>query len=84
MAMVGALHDSVTILAMRRLDAGRAIELLERERGTAVIGWPTFTQRIRDHEKIGRRDLSSAPMLLDGPADLSMIGTPKGPPAHRA
>ncbi|SKB06184.1 class I adenylate-forming enzyme family protein [Aeromicrobium choanae] len=80
----GTLHGPVTLLVMDRLDAGGALELLERERGTAVAGWPTFTQRLRLHPDFGTRDLSSAPSLLDGPADLALQGTTDNVPRHRS
>jgi acyl-CoA synthetase (AMP-forming)/AMP-acid ligase II len=83
LAATGALHEPVTLLVMPRLDAGTALDLVERERAAGVIGWPAFTQRLREHPSFSSRDLSSAPMLRDGPLDLAMIDVPDGFPIHR-
>ncbi|WP_096285658.1 class I adenylate-forming enzyme family protein [Mycobacterium ahvazicum] len=83
LAATGALHEPVTLLVMARLDAGTALDLVERERATGIVGWPAFTQRLREHPTFASRDLSSAPMLRDGPLDLAMIDAPDGFPIHR-
>ena len=83
LAATGALHEPITLLVMPRLDAGTALDLVERERATGIVGWPAFTQRLREHPTFASRDLSSAPMLRDGPLDLAMIDVPDGFPIHR-
>ena len=83
LAVTGALHEPVTLLVMPRPDAGMALELVEHERATAIVGWPAFTQRLREHPTFASRDLSSAPMLRDGPLDIAMINVPDGFPVHR-
>lgn len=83
LAVTGALHEPVTLLVMPRLDAGTALDLAETERATGIVGWPAFTQRIREHPSFADRDLSSAPMLRDGPLDLAMTNVPDGFPIHR-
>lgn len=83
LATTGALHEPVTLLVLPRLDASAALDLVERERATGIIGWPAFTQRLRDHPCFASRDLSSAPMLRDGPLDIAMIDVPDGFPVHR-
>lgn len=83
LATTGALHEPVTLLVMPRLDAGTALDMIERERATGVIGWPAFTQRLREHPTFAERDLSSAPMLRDGPLDIAMTDVPDGFPVHR-
>ncbi|WAJ46645.1 class I adenylate-forming enzyme family protein [Mycobacterium sp. Aquia_216] len=83
LAVTGALHEPLTLLVMPRLDAATALDLVERERGTGIVGWPAFTQRLREHPTFASRDLSSAPMLRDGPLDLAMINVPDGFPVHR-
>jgi acyl-CoA synthetase (AMP-forming)/AMP-acid ligase II len=82
-AASGALHEPITLLVMPRLDAGTALDLVERERATGIVGWPAFTQRLRERPSFASRDLSSAPMLRDGPLDLAMIDVPDGFPIHR-
>lgn len=83
LAAMGALHDTITLLVMARLDPGTALDLMESERATGIIGWPAFTQRLRDHPGFADRDLSSAPMLRDGPLDIAMTDVPDGFPVHR-
>ncbi len=83
LAAMGALHDTITLLVMARLDPGTALDLVESERATGIIGWPAFTQRLRDHPGFADRDLSSAPMLRDGPLDIAMTDVPDGFPVHR-
>ncbi|WP_163799599.1 class I adenylate-forming enzyme family protein [Mycolicibacterium sediminis] len=83
LAATGALHEPVTVIVMPKLDAGSALDLIERERATGVIGWPAFTQRLRDHPSFAGRDLGSVPQLRDGPLDIAMTGVPDGHPVHR-
>jgi acyl-CoA synthetase (AMP-forming)/AMP-acid ligase II len=83
LATTGALHENVTLLVLGRLDAAAALDLIERERATGVVGWPAFTQRLREHPSFAGRDLSSAPMLRDGPLDIAMTDVPDGFPVHR-
>lgn len=83
LAATGALHEPVTVLALPRLEAEGALDLIERERAAGVIGWPAFTQRMREHPSFVGRDLSCAPMLRDGPLDIAMVDVPDGYPVHR-
>ncbi|UXA16047.1 class I adenylate-forming enzyme family protein [Mycobacterium sp. SMC-4] len=83
LAVTGALHEPVTLLVLPRLDPGVALELIESERATGVVGWPAFTQRLRAHPDFATRDLSSAPLLRDGPVDIAMTNVPDGFPVHR-
>jgi acyl-CoA synthetase (AMP-forming)/AMP-acid ligase II len=83
LATTGALHEPITLLVMPRLDAATALDLVEREGATGIVGWPAFTQRLREHPSFASRDLSSAPMLRDGPLDIAMTDVPDGFPVHR-
>lgn len=83
LAAMGALHEPITLLVMPRLDAATALDLVEAERATGVVGWPAFTQRMREHPSFRRRDLSSVPMLQSGPLDIAMTDVPDGFPVHR-
>lgn len=83
LAVTGALHEPTTVLVLPRLDAETALDMVERERVTGVVGWPAFTQRLREHSTFGRRDLSSAPLLREGPLDIAMTDVPDGYPVHR-
>lgn len=84
LAATGALHEPVTLLVLPKLDPGAGLDLIERERAVGVIGWPAFTQRLREHPSFPGRDLSSAPMLRDGPLDIAMAGVPEQFPVHRS
>ena len=83
LAAMGALHESITLLVLPRLDPGMALDLIEQQHGTGLIGWPAFTQRVRDHPSFAGRDLSGAPMLRNGPLDIAMTDVPDGFPVHR-
>lgn len=83
LAVTGALHEPVTLVVMPKLDPETALDLAERERITGIVGWPAFTQRLREHPSFDDRDLSSAPMLRDGPLDIAMTDVPDGFPVHR-
>jgi len=83
LAAMGALHERITLLVMPRLDAETALDMIEQERATGLVGWPAFTQRLRDHPSFASRDLTSAPMLRDGPLDIAMTDVPDGFPVHR-
>jgi acyl-CoA synthetase (AMP-forming)/AMP-acid ligase II len=84
LAAMGALHETVVLLVLPRLDAGTGLDLAERERANGVVGWPAFTQQLREHPTFASRDLSSAPLLIDGPLDLAMRNVPDGFPVHRS
>jgi acyl-CoA synthetase (AMP-forming)/AMP-acid ligase II len=83
LAVTGALHEPVTLVVMPKLDPDTALDLAERERITGIVGWPAFTQKLREHPSFADRDLSSAPMLRDGPLDIAMTDVPDGFPVHR-
>ncbi|MFZ2240906.1 MAG: class I adenylate-forming enzyme family protein [Gordonia amarae] len=82
--VTGSLHSPLTILTLARTEPGAALELIERERGTGIAGWPTLTQRMLAHPDFARRDLSSCPSLVDQPADLSLVAVPGNVPRHRS
>jgi acyl-CoA synthetase (AMP-forming)/AMP-acid ligase II len=84
LAATGALHEPVTVLVLPRLDAGAGLDLAERERANGVVGWPAFTQQLREHPTFASRELSGAPLLRDGPLDLAMRNVPDGFPVHRS
>ncbi|HLN15576.1 MAG TPA: class I adenylate-forming enzyme family protein [Acidimicrobiales bacterium] len=79
-----ALQAGHTLLCLERFEPGPALELIERERGTATLGWPTLISALRDHPSFAERDLGSAPSLTSGPADMALLETPvPGIPGHR-
>ena len=83
LAAMGALHEPITLLVLPRLEPAGALDLVETERATGIVGWPAFTQRLREHPSFTARDLSSVPMLRDGPLDIAMTDVPDGYPVHR-
>jgi long-chain acyl-CoA synthetase len=78
-----------TLVMMRRWDAGRALELIERERVTTFGGVPAMVMQALDHPDFGRRDTSSVRSVSYGgapaPPDLVRRITehfPSGTPAN--
>ncbi|MBD0021444.1 AMP-binding protein [Gordonia pseudamarae] len=82
--VTGSLHSPLTILTLARTEPGAALELIERERGTGIAGWPTLTQRMRAHPDFTTRDLTTCPSIVDQPADLSLVAVPGTVPRHRS
>jgi acyl-CoA synthetase (AMP-forming)/AMP-acid ligase II len=79
-----ALQSGGSVLVTERFDPNAALELIERERATHVLGWPTLIQAMRDHPSFPGRDLPDILGLTVGPADVALNDTPvPGIPAHR-
>jgi acyl-CoA synthetase (AMP-forming)/AMP-acid ligase II len=79
-----ALQSGATVLCIERFDPGVALDLIERERATHVLGWPTLLQSMRDHPSFASRDLPAIAGLTVGPADVALVASPvPGVPAHR-
>lgn len=83
LAAMGALHEPITLLVLPRLDASTALDLIEHERAAGVVGWPAFTQKLREEPSFADRELSSVPTLRDGPLDIAVTDVPDGYPVHR-
>lgn len=80
-----ALISPLTLLIMPRINPAEVLELLERERGTSLIGWPTVMQTVRAHPDFSTRDLSSAPAVASGPVDVATANVPSpGMSIHRS
>lgn len=79
---VGGLHTGLLacmdagacLLCDESFDPERALDLLERERATLVLGWPYHGKALAEHPSFAARDLSS---LRDGARNAL-------PPAHSA
>jgi acyl-CoA synthetase (AMP-forming)/AMP-acid ligase II len=79
-----ALQSGATVLCIERFEPGAALDLIEREQATHVLGWPTLLQSMRDHPSFPERDLPAIPGLTVGPADVALVESPvPGVPAHR-
>jgi acyl-CoA synthetase (AMP-forming)/AMP-acid ligase II len=79
-----ALQMGATVLVTERFDPGAALDLIEQEQATSVMGWPTLMQAMRDHPTFPDRKLPDIPGLTMGPSDIALAATPvPGIPAHR-
>jgi acyl-CoA synthetase (AMP-forming)/AMP-acid ligase II len=58
-ALLGTLHRGACLLTEAAFDPGRTLEMMERERATAAVGWPHFGKALVEHPDFARRDLSS-------------------------
>jgi fatty-acyl-CoA synthase len=59
MSIGATLAAGGCLLLQERFEPGAALELLERERATAVHAWPHQTKAMAEHPDAMRRDLSS-------------------------
>jgi acyl-CoA synthetase (AMP-forming)/AMP-acid ligase II len=84
LALGMALQHGLALCALERFEAGAALEMVERERCTSVMAWPSLIQSMKSHPTFAERDLSSAPALVEGPSDVALVGSPvPGIPSHR-
>jgi acyl-CoA synthetase (AMP-forming)/AMP-acid ligase II len=67
--LLPALHRGVTLLCQERFDSSTALDLIERERPTQVIAWPSTLQRLANDPSYASRD-------LDGVGLLQPVGAP--------
>jgi acyl-CoA synthetase (AMP-forming)/AMP-acid ligase II len=80
----GALQSGLTVLCLERFEPEAALDLVEKEHATAVAAWPSLIQSMRSHPSFAGRDLSSCPMLIEGPSDVALLDSPvPGIPGHR-
>jgi acyl-CoA synthetase (AMP-forming)/AMP-acid ligase II len=80
----GALQTGASVLVVERFEPGAALDLIEAEQATHVVGWPTLMQAMRDHPSFASRTLPEIPGLTVGPADLALVASPvPGIAAHR-
>ena len=59
MAIGGTFAAGACLLVDEHFDAGSALELIERERATALQAWPHQHKALGEHPSLARRDLSS-------------------------
>jgi fatty-acyl-CoA synthase len=71
---LGALQARAVHVPVIAFDPGFVLELIERERGTALLGVPTMQIALLEHPDLASRDLSSLRSSVSGgslvPADL--------------
>jgi fatty-acyl-CoA synthase len=70
MATLGSIQAQATHAFLPAFDPGRMLELLERERGTMMLGVPTMLIAMLEHADFGRRDLSSVRVAGSGGASV--------------
>jgi len=74
MGALGTLHARAVHVPVVAFDPGFVLELIERERGTALLGVPTMQIAMLEHPDVATRDLSSLRSSVSGgslvPADL--------------
>lgn len=58
-SLLGAMHAGACLLTESIFEAGATLRLLERERATAVVGWPHFGKLLTEHPDHPKRDLSA-------------------------
>lgn len=56
--LLGALHSGATVVTQERFEVEQALELLERERCTSIIGWASVYDQLQSHPTYASRDLS--------------------------
>jgi fatty-acyl-CoA synthase len=74
MGALGTIHARATHVPVIAFDPGFVLELIERERGTALLGVPTMQIALLEHPEVSLRDLSSLRSSVSGgslvPAEL--------------
>ena len=84
LVLAGALQMGATVLCIERFEPGAALDLIEAEQATVVLGWPTLLQSMRDHSTFPARSLPEIAGLTVGPSDVALNDAPiPGIPAHR-
>lgn len=67
---LACLMKGATIFPMAVFDAGKVLEIVERERITVLPGAPTIYHSLLEDPNINRRDLSSLRVAVTGAADI--------------
>jgi acyl-coenzyme A synthetase/AMP-(fatty) acid ligase len=57
--LLGNMHVGATSVFDAPFEAGRTLEMLERERVTISTAWPHYVKALQDHPDFERRDLSA-------------------------
>ncbi len=69
--LLGAVLGGYKLVMMHKWDAGRALELIEREKVTNFIGVPTMSQDLLSHPDFASRDTSSLKNVGGGGAPMA-------------
>jgi acyl-CoA synthetase (AMP-forming)/AMP-acid ligase II len=73
-----------TLVCTERYEPGAALDMIERERCTTVVGWPSLIKGMSGHPSFAGRDLSFCRSLAPDAAPLAPPGPIPGIPAHRS
>jgi acyl-CoA synthetase (AMP-forming)/AMP-acid ligase II len=85
LALGMARQNGTTLCVLERFEPGAVLDMIERERCTSVMAWPSLIQSIKAHPSFPTRDLRSVPALTVGPSDIAVVKTPvPGVPGHRS
>lgn len=57
--LLPVMHAGGIVLCQERFEAGDALDILEGQKATRMIAWPTLRQRLQSHPSFPQRDLSS-------------------------
>lgn len=80
----GALQAGLTVCCLERFEPEAALDMVEREGCSRVAAWPSLIQSMRTHPSFAGRNLEHCPMLVSGPSDVALMGSPvPGIPGHR-
>lgn len=83
LTLASSILGSIPLVIMEKFNPLTALQLIERERVTQFMGWPTLIRKVATHPEAHRYDLSSAPMIAQG-VDVAFLNVPfPGVPAHR-
>jgi fatty-acyl-CoA synthase len=70
MATLGSIQARATHAFLPAFDPARLLELIEQERGAAMLGVPTMMIAMMEHPDFSRRDLSSLRVAVAGGASV--------------
>jgi acyl-CoA synthetase (AMP-forming)/AMP-acid ligase II len=76
--IAAALQQGLTLVCLEHFEMGEALDLIERERVSALSAWHGLIQAMREHPTIPHRDLSSIPMLTNQDGGRGPFGAPLG------
>ena len=69
--MLGAIAGGSRLVMLRKWDAGRALQLIEREKVTNFVGVPTMSQDLLSHPDFHKYDTSSLASIGGGGAPMA-------------
>jgi acyl-CoA synthetase (AMP-forming)/AMP-acid ligase II len=81
-----SLQRGTPICMLDKFEAGAALDMIEREKVTMVMAWPSLLQSIKSHPTFPDRNIESCPMLDPSQSsDLALANSPTpGVPGHRS